>query len=53
MQSLNTDNASELVMTSLDLDKHVFGRCDKEEVEEKYLQYMKEVEVDWDRWGGF
>ena len=40
MQSLNTDNASELVMTSLDLDKHVFGRCDKEEVEDKYLQYM-------------
>ena len=50
---MNTDNASELVMTSLDLDKQVLGRCDKEEVEEKYLQYMKEVEVDWDRCGGF
>ena len=24
-------------------------RCDKEESEEKYLQYMKEVEVDWER----
>ena len=49
MQSLNTDNASELMMTSLGLNKNVLGRCDKEEVEEKYLQYMKEVEVDWDR----
>jgi hypothetical protein len=26
-----------------------FARCDKEESQEKYLQYMKEVEVDWDR----
>ena len=49
MQSLNADNASELVMTSLGLDENVLRRCDKEEVEEKYLQYMKEVEVDWDR----
>ena len=39
-------------MTSLALNKNVLGRCDKEEVEEKYLQYMKEVEVDWDRCGG-
>ena len=53
MQSLETDNTLEILMTSLGLDKKVLGRCDKEEVEEKYLQYMKEVEVDWDRWGGF
>ena len=52
MQSLNTDNASEFLMTSLGLNENVLGRCDKEEVEEKYLQYMKEVEVDWDRCGG-
>ena len=52
MQSLNTDNTSEILMTYLVLDKNVLGRCDKEEVEEKYLQYMKEVEVDWDRCGG-
>ena len=50
MQSLETDNTLEILMTSLGLDKKVLGRCDKEEVEEKYLQYMKEVEVDWDRW---
>ena len=49
MQYLNIDNASEFLMTSLGLNKNVLGRCDKEEVEEKYLQYMKEVEVDWDR----
>ena len=24
-------------------------RCDKEETNNKYSQYMKEVEVDWDR----
>ena len=53
MQSLNTDNASEFLMAFLALDNNVLGRCDKEEVEEKYLQYMKEVEVDWDRWWGF
>ena len=53
MQSLETDNTLEILMTSLGLDKKVLGRCDKEEVEEKYLQYMKEVEVDWDRWRGF
>ena len=52
MQSLETDNTLEILMTSLGLDKKVLGRCDKEEVEEKYLQYMKEVEVDWDRCGG-
>ena len=52
MQSLNNDNASEFLMTSLGLNRNVLGRCDKEEVEEKYLQYMKEVEVDWDRCGG-
>ena len=51
MQYLNIDNASEFLMTSLGSDKNVLGRCDKEEVEEKYLQYMKEVEVDWDRCG--
>ena len=50
---MNNDNASEFLMTSLGLNRNVLGRCDKEEVEEKYLQYMKEVEVDWDRWGDF
>ena len=25
------------------------ARCDKEENNKKYIQYMKEVEVDWDK----
>ena len=27
------------------------SRCDKEEGNAKYIQYMKEVEVDWDKIG--